>query len=105
MHRRLWAAAAGLVTMISCLTPIKALDKSIQILNPQQQVSNAGPALTVDYQGVKALVFYGASGIEIIGDGLQKHIDTNFDVAKLAAVKDVNGDGLVDFLAYELASD
>ena len=44
------------------VSPVSAVDNSIQILNAQQQISNNGPALSVDYNGTPALVFYGENG-------------------------------------------
>ncbi len=87
------------------VSPVSAVDNSIQILNAQQQISNNGPALSVDYNGTPALVFYGENGIEITGTNLQVHLDTSFTVAKLAAVSDINNDGIVDFMAYEESGD
>ncbi len=100
-----------LVTILSalmvfcCCLPVKAAEKSVQTLNQDKQIDNTSESVLIDYNGQQARVFYGTNGIDIIGQEETVHFDTNFTVVKLAVLEDVNGDGFVDFLTYQNATE
>lgn len=82
---------------------VYAEGKSIQPLDSGGNITNNGPRLEITYEEEDAVVYYGSSGIDIIGKSKNMHLDTNFEVLKLISVGDLDGDGYVDFLSYQKA--
>ena len=107
MKRKFITTVLGLLMCIPFMSVnrVSALEKSIQAINDMDRISNSGPRVQIQYGEETGYVYYGESGINIFHGEERVHLDTNFDVIKLVAVDDVNGDGFTDFLTYQNAPD
>ena len=107
MKRKFITTVLGLLMCIPFMSVnrVSALEKSIQAINDMDRISNSGPRVQIQNGEETGYVYYGESGINIFHGEERVHLDTNFDVIKLVAVDDVNGDGFTDFLTYQNAPD
>ncbi len=105
MIKKLTAFLLSALIVFSASAAGFGLDRSIQPVNDVGNIDNHGRSVGITWEGVPARVYYGSSGISIVTQSGEVHLDTNFEVLKLIACKDINGDGCPDFLTYQNAPD
>ena len=105
MIKKLTAFLLSALIVFSASAAGFGLDRSIQPVNDVGNIDNHGRSVGITWEGVPARVYYGSSGISIVTQSGEIHLDTNFEVLKLIACKDINGDGCPDFLTCQNAPD
>lgn len=84
---------------------VSALEKSIEELSEETSVSNAEASIIIPYGEGTARVYYGENGINLFTPEGRVVMETNYAVKKLISVGDIDKDGYVDFLTYQLVPD
>ena len=84
---------------------VSALEKSIEELSEETSVSNAEASIIIPYGEGTARVYYGENGINLFTPEGRVVLETNYAVQKLISVGDIDKDGYVDFLTYQLVPD
>ena len=105
MIRKILTVLLGVALLLPGLPAARAMEKSVEAINDTDSVSNSGPRIIIPHGEGTAEVYYGKTGINIISDQGRQHLETNFEVLKLADGGDVNGDGFTDFITYQNAPD
>lgn len=93
------------VLLILPVFRVSALEKSIEELSEETSVSNAQTSIVIPYGEGSARVYYGENGINLFTPEGRVVLETNYAVQKLISVGDIDGDGYVDFLTYQIVPD
>ena len=104
MLRKLITAALT-VLLVLPVFQVSALEKSIEELSEEISVSNAEASVVIPYGEGTARVYFGENGINIFTAEGRKVLETNYAVAKLIAVGDIDKDGYEDFLTVQNVPD